>query len=86
MTVSDRLRDAASVVSGGDQSMVAAHELESVLLDEYLGDDRVSALVEALALYSPGSGSPYVDALELRKLIESTLLELAGGYEPHLGD
>jgi hypothetical protein len=78
MTVSERLRAAALKVLAGDESRVAAQELESVILDEYddLEDDRVSGLVDGLALYAPGAGSPYVDAPELRKLIAASLLAL----------
>lgn len=74
--VSARLAAAASRVMEGDESALAAAELEGVLLDEYLDDERTESLLEGLALYSPGSGLPYVDAPELRRLISETLEEL----------
>jgi hypothetical protein len=77
MTISDRLQTAAYRILQGDVSVAAAQDLESVLLDEHLDDDRAVGLLEGLALYSPGSGSPHVDAAELRKLIEFTLREFA---------
>lgn len=78
MTTSRKLFDAASRVLAGDDSRVAAEELEGVILEEFdnLEDPRIVALVEALALYAPGSGSPYVDPPELRELIAATLLTL----------
>ena len=77
MTVSERLRSAASTVLAGDESVLAAQNLEAVLLDEYLDDDRTSALLEGLAHYAPGSGSPYVDPPELRRLVQEALVALA---------
>jgi len=44
-------------VPGGDESIDAVQALEEVLLDDYLGDERVTDLLEALALYAPGSGN-----------------------------
>jgi hypothetical protein len=43
--------------AGGDESIDAAQALEEVLLDDYLGDERVTDLLEALALYAPRSGN-----------------------------
>jgi hypothetical protein len=57
----------------GDESAMAAQELEAILLDEYLDDERTSSLQEGLALYAPASGPPYVDAPELRRLIAEAL-------------
>ncbi len=82
MTVSERLRSAASTILAGDESVRAAQNLEAVVLDEYLDDDRMSALLEGLALYAPGSGSPYVDAPELRRLIQEALVALASPRDP----
>lgn len=85
MTVSERLRSAATTILAGDESVAAAQNLEAVLLDEYLDEERAASLLEGLALYAPGSGSPYVDAPELRRLIEETmalLVSRAGGQPP----
>lgn len=76
MTISERLHNAASRILAGDESVAAAQDLESVLLDEYLDDERTSALLEGLALYAPGSGAPYVKAPELRDLIAAALEQL----------
>lgn len=56
MTVSERFHQAATRILAGDESIAAANELEGVLIDEYLGDERTEDLIEGLALYSPGSG------------------------------
>ncbi|MFV0460784.1 MAG: hypothetical protein ACK5MT_18670 [Actinomycetales bacterium] len=82
MTVSVRLLAAASRVMDGDESSMAAQELEAVLLDEYLDDERTSSLQEGLALYAPGSGPPYVDAPELRGLIAEALEVLTMEDDP----
>ncbi len=82
MTVSVRLLAAVSRVMDGDESAMAAQELEAVLLDEYLGDERTSSLQEGLALYAPGSGPPYVDAPELRQLIAEAFQALALEADP----
>lgn len=66
----------------GDESSTAAQELEAVLLDEYLDDERTSSLLGGLALYAPGSGPPYVDAPELRRLIAEALEALALEGDP----
>jgi hypothetical protein len=79
MTVSERLQKAASRVLGGDESVAAAQDLELVLLDEYLGDEQATDLQEGLALYRPGSGLPYFDAPELRRVLTETLAELNAG-------
>jgi len=47
--------------------------LERVVLDDYPRDERLEDLHEALALYSPGEGSPYVDAEGLRRAVHDAL-------------
>lgn len=81
MRVSERLQRASMRVLDGDESVAAAQELEAVLLDEYLGDDNTSALLEGLALYAPGSGAPYLEAPELRGLVSQTLEVVASQME-----
>ncbi|MET4622808.1 hypothetical protein ABIE18_004287 [Arthrobacter sp. 2762] len=79
MSISDRLRAAAAKVLAGDDSMIAAQQLEGVIIEEYLEDKQTDELLYALSMYSPGSGEPYVDAPELRKLIAATLNEMSRG-------
>ena len=55
--------------------MAAANWLEATVLDDHLGDDRFDDFLEALALYRPNSGPPYVAASELRDLIRSTITD-----------
>jgi hypothetical protein len=64
-------------VLAGDDSGQAAQALEGVLLDDYPGDERFDDLLEALALYAPGQGAPYVEAEALRKAVRETLVALA---------
>jgi hypothetical protein len=40
---------------------------------EYPGDERLEDLVEALALYAPGIGSPYLGPAEIQDVIRQTL-------------
>lgn len=77
MSVSERLRHVAERFLGGDESHAAAQALEGVLIEEYLGDVRTEDLLYSLSLYSPGSGRPYSDAAEVRRLILSSLKDLA---------
>ena len=78
MSLSHRVIEAADRLFSGDESIAAAQQLEAALLDEYAGDDRVTDLLEALALYSPGGGTPYYDVTELRHAVRATLDELDG--------
>ena len=78
MSLSPRVIEAADRLFGGDESIGAAQQLEAALLDGYAGDDRVTDLLEALALYSPGSDAPYYDVAELRHVVRATLDELDG--------
>lgn len=75
----ERFEAAAQRVIAGDDSVAAANELERVVLDDYPGDERLDDLHEALALYAPGQGAPYVDAEGLRKLTGDALSRLTDG-------
>jgi hypothetical protein len=77
MSVSERLHQAADRFLGGDESVAAAQALEGVLIEEYLGDERMEELLYALSLYSPGSGEPYSGAPEVRRLVLSMLKDFA---------
>lgn len=69
----ERLEAAAQRVLAGDESIAAANDLERVVLDDYPGDERLEDLHEAATLYSPGEGSPYVDAEGLRRAVRDAL-------------
>lgn len=69
----ERLLAAARRVLDGDDSANAVSVLEGVLLDEYPGDERFEDLVEALALYAPGMGPPYLGRTEIRNAIRQAL-------------
>ncbi|MCP1415489.1 hypothetical protein [Paenarthrobacter sp. A20] len=77
MSVSERLQQAADRFLGGDESVRAAQALEGVLIEEYLGDDRMEELLYVLSLYSPGGGVPHSEASDVRPLVLSTLESLA---------
>ncbi|WP_416416141.1 hypothetical protein [Paenarthrobacter aromaticivorans] len=79
MSISDRLRAAAAKVLAGDDSMIAAQQLEGVIIEEYLHEEQTDELLYALSMYSPGSDQPYVDAPELRNLIAATLNDMRHG-------
>ena len=72
-----RFEAAAQRVLAGDDSVIAANELERIVLDDYAGDERLEELHEALALYAPGQGSPYTGPDELRRAIRDALAALA---------
>lgn len=72
----ERFEVAAQRVLDGDESVAAANDLERVVLDDYPGDERLEDLHEALALYSPGQSSPYVDAESLRRVVHDALRHL----------
>jgi hypothetical protein len=69
----ERLLAAARRVLDGDDSSNAVSALEGVLLDEYPGDERFEDLLEALALYAPGMGSPYLGRPEIRDAIRQAM-------------
>ena len=69
----ERLFAAAQRVLDGDDSANAVSALEGVLLDEYPGDERFEDLMEALALYAPGMGAPYVGRTEIRDAIRQAM-------------
>jgi hypothetical protein len=72
----ERFLAAAQRVLDGDDSIRAANELEGVVLDDYPGDERFHDLVEVLALYAPGQGSPYSEAQQVREVIRATIADL----------
>ena len=73
----ERFEAAAQRVLAGDESVASANALERVVLDDYPDDERLEDLHEALALYSPGQGSPYVSAGSLRGLVLDALARLS---------
>ena len=80
-----RVISAARRVLDGDESRSAASDLEAAILDEYIDDKRLLDLLEALALYAPGSGSPYCEAEELRAILRKSIRELRLGQAGDTG-
>ena len=72
----DRFSAAAERVLS-DDSVEAANALEGVVLDDYPGDERLDDLLEALALYNPSEGLPYVDGQGLRDAVRQALTRLS---------
>lgn len=72
----ERFLAAAQRVLNGDDSIRAANDLEGVVLDDYPGDERFEELVEVLAVYAPGEGSPYSEAHHVREVIRTTIADL----------
>jgi hypothetical protein len=60
----------------------AVNALEGVLLDEYPGDERFVALAEALALYAPRTGSPYLGRPEIKDAMRKALDALNAEHRP----
>lgn len=76
----ERFKEAAERVLL-DDSIDAARSLEGVVLHDYPGDERLDDLLEALALYNPGEGAPYVHADGLRSAVRAAWTRL-GSSEP----
>jgi hypothetical protein len=53
----ERLLAAARRVLDGDDSVLAASELEGVVLDDYSGDERFDELMFVLSMYAPGQAT-----------------------------
>lgn len=73
----ERFEAAAQRVLAGDESVLAANELERIVVEDYPGDERLEDLHEALALYAPGQGPPYTGPDELRRAVRDALATLA---------
>lgn len=73
----ERFETAVRRVLAGDDSVVAANELERVLSEEYPDDERLDDLLEVLALYAPGQPPPYTGPDELRRAVSEALAALA---------
>lgn len=73
----ERFLAAAQGVLEGDDSIHAANELESVVLDDYAGDERFEALVYVLSMYSRGNRHPYAGFAEIRRVIQDTMTSIA---------
>lgn len=73
----ERFEKAAHKVLTGDDSVVAANELERVVTEDYPGDDRLDDLLEVLALYAPSQSPPYTGPDELRQAVQDALAALA---------
>ena len=69
----ERFLAAAQRILDGDDSALAASELEGVILDDYAGDERFDRLGYVLSMYSPGQGTPYTDSAEVRTAIQDTM-------------
>ncbi|GEK17057.1 hypothetical protein [Cellulomonas persica] len=76
MNPTSRFEAAAQRVLQGDESRQAASLLEGVVLDDYLGDERLEELVYMLSMYAPGAGAPYCGPKELREVVERALSAL----------
>ncbi len=72
----DRFLAAAQRILDGDDSAVAARELEGLILDDYAGDERFEGLGYVLSMYSPGQGTPYSDFAEVRTAIRDTMTRI----------
>ena len=72
----ERFLAATRRILDGDDSTLAANDLEGVLLDDYPSDERFDELAERLALYAPGQGPPYSDATAVRSCIQPTIAAL----------
>ncbi len=59
--VAPEVQSAARRVLDGDDSALASAALEEALHTYHPYDEDFEDLLEALALYSPGTGSPYTD-------------------------
>lgn len=78
----ERFHQAAEQVLAGDESTQAAEALERVIREDYAGDERFDALLEAIARYAPDEAAPDVETARLRTAIRETLGEEPTGSLP----
>jgi hypothetical protein len=80
MTVAPQVTSAARRILDGDDSRQAAASLEEALHTYTPYEERFDDLLEALALYAPSMGSPYIDHGQLCNAIRlAELCEEGGG-------
>ena len=83
MRVATEVTEAAVRILDGDDSTSAAAALESAIHTYHPFDDELEDLLEALALYAPSMGSPYLDHLQLCDAIrQSRILDGDEGPMP----
>jgi hypothetical protein len=78
MTVTPEVTAAARRIHDGDDSAIAAAALEEALHTYHPYEEEFEDLLEALALYAPSMGSPYIDH---RQLCDAIRQSAVGGSE-----
>lgn len=76
--IAPEVQAAARRVLEGDDSTFATGALEEALHAYHPYDEEFEDLLEALALYSPGTGIPYTDHRQVCDAIEQSPI---GGFE-----
>jgi hypothetical protein len=69
----ERFFEAAQRVLKGEDSARAARDLEAVVLDDYVDDERFDELIYTLSIYAPAQQEPFSNADDLRRVIAYTL-------------
>lgn len=73
MSLSQRFLAAARVIVDGDATPAAVQRLETMILDEYYGDEDFENLLYVVSMYVPRSDPQYYDHGDLVKEIERTI-------------
>jgi len=69
-------------VEGRAQSILAANEIERVLLESFPDDDGFEDLLIALASYRPGGGEYLYEQNSIRSVVSNALAEIASRLTP----
>ncbi|MEU9920453.1 hypothetical protein AB0H51_03865 [Streptomyces griseoluteus] len=65
----DLLHLIGEFISGRDTSMESVQKIEGLMIDLYLDSDEFEDAFEALSLYRPGAGLPYMDEKEMSGIL-----------------
>ena len=74
MTVASEVTAAARRILDGDDSTFAAAALEEAIHARHPLEEEFDDLLEALALYAPGTGSPYIGYNQLCDAITESVI------------
>ncbi|MBO0656934.1 hypothetical protein J1792_30600 [Streptomyces triculaminicus] len=58
-------------LAGRDRSMRLVNEIEDILVVDFMDTDVFETLTEAVSLYRPGAGAPYVSEDEMAEVLAS---------------
>ncbi|MGP3969858.1 hypothetical protein [Streptomyces sp. 6N223] len=69
-------------LSDRDRSLQVVNDIEHVLTTDFLETEIFEVLADAVSLYQPGAGMPYMDEAEMAESLASARALLIEGPEP----